>query len=414
MSARSYINVCLFVCLLIFSCDTENTLLPNQDGVFVKLFGSFDNDEGVKIAELPSVGYLLLGTTKQSNVLPGEIVSSSAYLILTNFYGETIWEREINGTGNFKAGSVIIGNNNEIFVSGSAPESNGSNYTDIFLAQINLEGEVLWQTQFGKENISESALEMKYTTDDAVVIIGNSFGANGDALIPNDQDFYVIKSSLNGDLIWERTYGFEEGKTDYGNALVEAGNGDFIWIGTTEKDNINSQGLNSDMRVVRSNNLGNLIWDYLFGGEGNDFGNKIITRFNEYYLVGAKQDATLSHSDFYLVKIDNNGEEIWSKVYGGDGNENALDIAGTQDGGLIMAGYTFSYGNGKSDIFLVKTDIEGNLQWQSTLGGQGDDVAKSIIQTADGGFLIAGTIQFENNTMICLIKTNAKGETTAL
>ncbi len=414
MSRDNYIKFCFWLCLLLTSCDTERTMLPNEEAIFVKLFGSFDNDQGVKVAELPSVGYLLLGTTQQSNVLPGETVNSSALLTLTDFYGETIWNREIKGIGSYTAGSIIVSDNNEIFISGSSPETDTNTNTDIFLAQISMQGEPLWVNYFGKKGISETAIEMKFTTDNSLVIIGNSYTSSGDALPAEDQDFYVLKSSLTGELIWERTYGFEEGKTDFGNALVEAGNGDFIWIGSTEKDNLNNQGLNSDMRVVRSNSLGNLIWDYLFGGEGNDYGNKIITLYNEYFLVGAKQDVANNNSDFYLVKIDNNGEEIWSKVYGGDSNENAYDIATTQDGGLIMAGYSFSYGNGKSDIFLVKTDIEGNLQWQSTFGGQGDDEAKSVIQTTDGGFLVAGTVQFENNTMICLIKTNAKGQTTSL
>ena len=90
------------------------------------------------------------------------------------------------------------------------------------------------------------------------------------------------------------------------------------------------------------------------------------------------------------------------------------DSSTTDDGGFILTGYTFSYGNGKSDIFLVKTDFEGNLQWTSAIGGQGEDIGKSVIQTSDGGFLVSGTIEFENNTMICLIKTNSEGLTNSL
>ena len=167
------------------------------------------------------------------------------------------------------------------------------------------------------------------------------------------------------------------------------------------------------MRVVRSNALGHLIWDFLFGGDGNDFGNKVISQNNEYLMVGAKGSTFRNTGDIFLVKIDNNGEEIWNKVYGGDADENAFDIIATNDNGYIIAGYTFSYGNGKSDIFLVKTDFNGNMLWQSAIGGQGDDKAKSVIQTTDGGFLVAGTIEFENNTMISLIKTNALGTTTS-
>jgi len=400
----------LFSCL--FSCDSELVVAPDENQVFIKFFGTLDNDEGAKVAELEGTGYLLLGTTAKTGIIAGESVTSKALLIMTDYLGEVVWEREIGDNSNYKAGSITVTENNEIFISGTLTEDNGLN-TNIFLAQINTAGEQLWLKEYENPGISTSAVEMTYTSDNAIVIIGNTNESIGDEIDTGTQDFYVLKADLTGEIIWERTYGFEEGKTDYGNALVETDNGDFIWIGTTQKDNISTTGLNSDMRVVRSNELGNLIWDFLFGGEGNDFGNKVITQNNEYLMVGAKGSTFRNTGDIFLVKIDNNGEEIWNRVYGGDADENAFDIIATNDNGFIIAGYTFSYGNGKSDIFLVKTDFNGNMLWQSAIGGQGDDKAKSVIQTTDGGFLVAGTIEFENNTMISLIKTNALGTTTS-
>jgi hypothetical protein len=408
---KSILPIFALFTVLLTACDLDTPFVPDETQVFIKFFGSLDNDEGVKVAEVEGYGYLLLGTTGSSGIIAGETVFSSVKLIMTDYTGETLWEHVISGNGNFKAGSIAVGETGEIFITGTAPEEN-SFHTDLFVAQISLQGEQLWIKTFNKPNISETSIEMTYTSDNALVIIGNADAGSGDALTTGTQDFYVLKADIAGEVIWERTYGFEEGKTDYGNALVETVNGDFIWIGTTQKDNQTTQGLNSDMRVVRSNELGNLIWDYLFGGDGNDFGNKAIMQNNEYLLVGAKGSATTNNSNIYLVKIDNNGQELWSAEYGGESDENAFDIYGTNDGGLIMAGYTFSYGNGKSDIFLVKTDPAGNLQWQSVIGGQGDDEAKSVVQTSDGGFLVTGTIQFENNTMISLIKTNTLGTTT--
>ena len=399
-----------FICL--FSCDSELIVTPDDNQVFIKFFGTLDNDEGAKIAELKGSGYLLLGTTAKTGIIAGEAVTSKALLIMTDYLGEVVWESEIGGNSNYKAGAITVSENNEIFISGTLTEENGLN-TNIFLTQISNAGEQLWLKEYENPGISTSAVEMVYTSDNTIVIIGNTNASIGDEIDTGTQDFYVLKADLTGEIIWERTYGFEEGKTDYGNALVETDNGDFIWIGTTQKDNISTPGLNSDMRVVRSNQLGNLIWDFLFGGEGNDFGNKVITQNNEYLMVGAKGSTFNNNGDIFLVKINTNGEEIWSKVYGGDSDENAFDIIATNDNGYVIAGYTFSYGNGKSDIFLVKTDINGNMEWQSAIGGQGDDNAKSIIQTADGGFLVAGTIQFENNTMISLIKTNTLGTTTS-
>lgn len=409
---KSVIIPILFFLICLFSCDSELLVVPDGNQVFIKFFGTLDNDEGAKIAELKGTGYLLLGTTAKTGIIAGERVTSKALLIMTDYMGEIVWEREIGGNSNYKAGAITVSENDEIFISGTLTEENGLN-TNIFLAQISNAGEQLWLKEYENPGISTSAVEMAYTSDNAIVIIGNTNESIGDEIDTGTQDFYVLKADLTGEVIWERTYGFEEGKTDYGNALVETDNGDFIWIGTTQKDNISTPGLNSDMRVVRSNQLGNLIWDFLFGGEGNDFGNKVITQNNEYLMVGAKGSTFSNNGDIFLVKINNNGEEIWNKVYGGEADENAFDIIATNDNGYIIAGYTFSYGNGKSDIFLVKTDINGNMEWESAIGGQGDDEAKSIIQTADGGYLVVGTIQFENNTMISLIKTNTFGNTTS-
>ncbi|MEM1134790.1 MAG: hypothetical protein AAGI07_03040 [Bacteroidota bacterium] len=408
-------RIFLFILIIFFSCaDSENGFVKKEQ-VFIKFFGGLDNDAGAKVIELKGQGYLILGTSTESIVVGSNVQPSSIMIILTNYEGVTIWETEIRGIdGDYKAGSFILTDQQEIFVSGTVPETTSGIRTDLFMAKLNTNGDILWQKKIENPTFSESAVEMIETNDNGLVIIGNTFLPNGNEINTSTQDFYVVKTDKEGDIVWQRTYGFEEEKADYGNAVVEADNGDFIWLGTTEKNNLGNQGFNSDMRVVRSNNIGNLIWDYLFGSEGNDFGNKAIKYFNEYLLVGAIGSTQTQRSDVFLVKINNDGQEIWTQRYGGDADDSAFDISPTEDGGFIITGFTFSYGNGKSDIFLIKTDFEGNLQWHTAIGGQGDDIGNSVIQTSDGGYLICGSIQFENNKMICLIKTDKNGRTYSL
>ncbi|UZR95877.1 hypothetical protein [Chondrinema litorale] len=399
----------------LISCEEDINEFSAKDKIFIKFFGSLDNDEGTKVAELSDEGFLILGTTKTSTIDDEVSNESKILLIHTNYFGETVWEKEIGGTeGNYTAGSLIINEQNEIYISGTVQESANSTFTNLILIKVSSTGEEMWSNTFDNASNSETAVEMVNTSDNGIILIGNTNSSTEDELTSTTQDFYVVKTDNEGNMVWERTYGFEEGKSDYGNAVVEAENGDFIWLGTTQKDNLTGSALNSDMRVVRSNSIGNLIWDYLFGGDGNDVGNKAIKHFNEYVLTGGIGNSSSNESDFYLVKINNNGKELWSNQYGGSNDDIAYDVFTTDDGGFILTGYTFSYGNGKSDIFLVKTDFEGNLQWTSAIGGQGEDIGKSVIQTSDGGFLVSGTIEFENNTMICLIKTNSEGLTNSL
>ena len=403
------------VFFMLISCEDISSEFSNKENVFIKFFGNLDNDEGSKVIEISGEGYFILGTTNRTLISGENSNTSKICVIHTNYLGETIWEKEIGNTeGYFTAGSFILNDQNEIYISGTAQEITNKNHTDLILSKMSTNGTILWTKTYENPSTSEIAVEMLNTSDNGLILIGNTNAGIEDEINSNTQDFYVVKTDTSGNIIWERKYGFEEGKSDYGNAVVEAENGDFIWLGTTQKDNLSNETLNSDMRVVRSNSIGNLIWDYLFGGEGNDYGNKAINHLNEYILVGAKGNEATLESDVFLVKINNSGKELWSNQYGGSKEDNAYDIYPTNDGGFILTGYTFSYGNGKSDIFLVKTDFEGNLQWTSTIGGQGEDIGKSVIQTTDGGFLISGTIEFENNTMICLIKTNNEGLTHSL
>jgi len=94
--------------------------------------------------------------------------------------------------------------------------------------------------------------------------------------------------------------------------------------------------------------------------------------------------------DVYLVKTDASGNQLWQNTFGGTGNDYGHSVAKTSDGGYIIAGYTDSFGAGGEDVYLVKTDASGNQLWQNTFGGTGNDYGNSIAETSDGGYIIAG------------------------
>jgi hypothetical protein len=116
--------------------------------------------------------------------------------------------------------------------------------------------------------------------------------------------------------------------------------------------------------------------------------------------------------DIFLIKTDANGNRIWAKTYGGTSDDYAYSVQQTSDGGYIVAGVTWSFGAGYWDIFLIKTDANGNLQWAKTYGGIGDDEARSVQQTSDGGYIVAGyTYSFgAGYNDFFLIKTDANGD----
>ncbi|GAI14575.1 unnamed protein product, partial [marine sediment metagenome] len=132
-------------------------------------------------------------------------------------------------------------------------------------------------------------------------------------------------------------------------------------------------------------------WENTFGGFLQDGGSSMdLTSDNGFIITGSTYSYGNGDYDIWLIKTDDEGNELWNKTFGGDKKDFGTDIEVTKDGGYIIVGTTFSYGNGDSDIWLIKTDDMGNLLWDKTFGGAEDDKAGAIQQTSDGGYIIAG------------------------
>ncbi|MEJ2281905.1 MAG: hypothetical protein P8X97_08405, partial [Candidatus Bathyarchaeota archaeon] len=155
-----------------------------------------------------------------------------------------------------------------------------------------------------------------------------------------------------------------------------------------------------------------VMWSQNYGTEEAEEGTSIVqTSDGGYAIAGGCMDIGVSY-DFWLVKTDENGIMQWNQKYrAGNGLEIARSLVQTPDGGYAMVGETYSIGAGSDDFWLVKTDENGNIQWNRTYGGQNSDVANSLIVTSDGGFALAGrTYSYgSGNSDYWLIKTDANG-----
>jgi hypothetical protein len=151
-------------------------------------------------------------------------------------------------------------------------------------------------------------------------------------------------------------------------------------------------------------NGGALAWNKTYGGTNDEGAYPLVqTVDGGYALAGFTRSYGAGGWDVWLVKTDSSGNMQWSKTYGGTGDEGAYSMVQTTDGGYALAGSTNSYGAGSNDFWLVKTDGAGNPQWTKTYGETGDDYAYSIVQTSDGGYALAGC-GFAN-----LVKTDSSG-----
>ncbi|UCE12478.1 MAG: hypothetical protein JSV04_09810 [Candidatus Heimdallarchaeota archaeon] len=205
----------------------------------------------------------------------------------------------------------------------------------------------------------------------------------------------LILSTLIGDLFpippattgpFACTFG-KDYSDDNAQTLIQTHDGGYALAGITW-----SYGTGGDMWLIRTDSDGTPLWNHTFGGQKKDFAFALIqTRDGGFGLAGATYSFGVGKSDIWLIKLDNEGSIQWEKTLGGAGDEVASTLLETDDGDFVLTGYTSSYGAGNTDIWLLKTDSKGNLLYSQTFGGTKDDVATAMIQTHDGEFILTGS-----------------------
>ncbi|MFA5032315.1 MAG: T9SS type A sorting domain-containing protein [bacterium] len=207
------------------------------------------------------------------------------------------------------------------------------------------------------------------------------------------------------DTLWTRTFGGAAG--DGGYSVQQTQDSGFIIVGQTWSFGIDS----GDVYLIRTNSSGDTLWTKTFGGAGNDFGWSVKqTQDNGFIIAGYTKSFGAGGYDVYLIKTNSSGDTIWTKTFGGTGSDYGYFVQQTQDGGFIIAGTTFSFGT-NGDVYLIKTNSSGDTLWTRTFGGTNYDGGFSVQQTQDGGFIIAGTYSSGAPIDVYLIRTNSSGNT---
>lgn len=299
---------------------------------------------------------------------------------------DTMWTKTFGGTFIDIAHSVQITSDDGFIITGYTRSFGGQTGRRVWLIRTNSTGDMLWQNTYGGSNDDEG-YDVKQTSDGGFIIAGHtkSFGAGG-------MDVFLIKTDSLGNQEWTRTFGGPQ--DDEGYSVVQTSDGGYLVAGATSSFGAGGR----DIYLVRTNSMGNTIWTKTLGGLSSDGAWSIVqTSDGGYALAGW----TFSHGpgpigNAWLVKIDTAGNQQWHSWFGGTGVDRAHEVKQTSDGGYILTGYTSSSGAGLDDMLLVRTDSLGNLIWSKTFGGSGRDYGQSVIQTdVDGGFLVAGyTLSF--------------------
>jgi hypothetical protein len=232
-------------------------------------------------------------------------------------------------------------------------------------------------------------------TSDGGFIIGGETG-------PGVSDFYIIKTNSSGVVTWNKTFG--GGDDDDIFDIHQTTDAGYFMSGSTKSF---GAGLN-DIYAIKIDGSGNIVWSSTYGGASNEAGTSSIqTSDGGYIITGWTTSFGSGGLDLYVVKLSSTGALQWSRTVGGASDEMGMSVYQTSDGGYVIAGSTTSFGTSSSkDVYVVKLNSSGSLQWTKTYGGSGSDGGGSIKQTTDGGFIIGATT---NGLELALIKTDGNG-----
>ncbi|RZJ67838.1 MAG: T9SS type A sorting domain-containing protein [Flavobacterium sp.] len=279
---------------------------------------------------------------------------------------------------------------------------------DVWVLKLNASGDLAWQKSFGGSG-TDSATSVVQTPDGGFVLAGNSDSTDGDVSQNlGAMDYWVIKLDADGELVWEKSFGGSG--YDRATSIVATADGGFAVLGYSDSidgDISGNKGM-TDYWVIKLNASGELVWQKSLGGTANDYGFSIIEASTGGYVVAGSVystdgDVTGHHgaTDYWVVKLDVDGDIEWQKALGGTSIEGLganypIKLIEANDGGYAFVGFANStdgdltQNQGISDFWLVKLSADGSLAWQKTYGGPGDDVGYSILQQADGSYGITG------------------------
>jgi len=270
--------------------------------------------------------------------------------------------------------------------------------SDILLIKTNAFGNVQWAKTYGGTD-GEWAFSVQQTSDGGYIVAGwtSSFGAG-------NRDIFLVKTDANGNLQWAKTYGGTN--VDEAYSVQQTSDGGYIVAGTTRSFGAG----NYDIFLIKTNASGNVQWAKTYGGTVYEEARSVQQTSDGGYIVTGITNS-FGVGNIFLIKTDANGNVQWAKTYGGINEDEAYSVRQTSDGGYIVAGTTRSFGASWYDVFLIKTDASGNIQWAKTYGGTVYEEARSVQQTSDGGYIVAGrTDSFgAGGGDIFLIKTDANG-----
>jgi len=341
------------------------------DTLWTRTYGGSESDKGYSVQQTTDGGYVFTGTTQSFGAEGNDV-----YLIKTDANGDTVWTRAYGGINSDDGRSVQQTTDGGYIIAGYTNTFGAGNY-DVYLIKTDAGGDTLWTGTFGYgDEISDQGQSVQQTFDGGYIVVGHT-GREG------NNDVYLVKTDAAGDSLWTRAYGGSE--SDKGLSVQQTADSGYIVAGYAQSFGAGG----SDIYLLKTDASGDTLWTRTYGGSEDDEAYSVQQAIDGGYILAG---FTMEEDDenLYLVKTDANGDIVWTRTYGGSSTDWGYSVQQITDGGYVIAGYTRSFGAGSYDVYLLKTDSNGDTLWTRTYGGTDTDRGYFVQQTTDGGYIVAG------------------------
>jgi gliding motility-associated-like protein len=334
-------------------------------------------------------------------------ISLRLFLFLSILISHRSWGQEFArtyiGFGDDRGHSVIKSSDGSFVIAGQTT-SFGQGGSDFFLIKSDVDGNIIWQNTYGSTgNESGTSICVAETIDMGFVIVGGTTGFSS-----NVMDLIIVKVDQFGNLNWTRKYNTAT-DSEHGRGVLVAQNGDIIVSGSDNADNFGS----GDGVVLRVDNNGNLVWSKVYGGDYNDhFHSLHELPGGNLIVVGSSTSFGPGNTAGFVLKLNSSGTIIWDYTYGSSGTDAYNGSILTNEQEIICVGLTTSFGGG-SEILVTKLDTNGVVSWSHKYGGANFErgaALKSIPNSSDF-YIVANTESYGNgNSDFLILRINESGQ----
>jgi hypothetical protein len=390
-----------------------------QNISWIKSFGGSGDDSPRSIIQTNDGGFAILGFTNSVDVdlAYKRMAVNDYWLLKLDAEGALQWQRTYGGSGDDRGQQVIQTADGGYAVTGYAMSddgdgSNNEGFHDNWILRLDASGNILWEQSFGFSGHDHS-YDIVETVDGGFFFSGfldvtssngeGATGKNSNLSAHGVGEFWGTRIDVDGNILWRKFFGGTNNDRSF--AVVNSFDGGFVMVGASESDDFdisNPKG-SYDYWVVKVDKNGRMEWERSFGGTGIDQAHDILkTNDGAYVLIGNtfSTDTQVSknngESDIWAVKIDERGDLLWEQSYGGTGFDAAHGISLATDDGLLIVGNSkssdldASENFGENDLWLLKTNYEGELQYQKAIGGTDLDFGYDVLESVDGGVIVVG------------------------